>query len=107
MLQVFGDDGTHDAARSAAVRELLPALEAAYADPASHLDANTTQLAELLGAPAKSEYLRSCNAVARPKTPENPKGRPCGGDDGIWSYPSLTVYTFRADDGAEYLVDLE
>ncbi|MGN0078811.1 MAG: hypothetical protein ACI36V_08520 [Coriobacteriales bacterium] len=107
VLQVFGDDGTYDAARSAAVQELLPTLEAAYADPASHLDASTAQLAELLGAPAKSEYLRSCNAVARPKTPENPKGRPCGGDDGIWSYPSLTVYAFRADDGAEYLAGLE
>ncbi|MGN0072826.1 MAG: hypothetical protein ACI36W_03395 [Coriobacteriales bacterium] len=107
VLQVFGGDGSYDAERSAAVEELLPALRAAYEDPASHLDASVSQLLELLGAPAKSEYLRSCNTVARPKTPENPKGRPCGGDDGIWSYPNLTVCTFRADDGAEYLADFE
>ena len=106
-LQVFSLDGTYDAERSAAVQELLPGLQAAYEDPVGHLDASVERLRELLGEPAKSEYLRSCNAVPRPKTPENPKGRPCGGDDGIWSYPSLTVYTFRADDGAEYLAELE
>lgn len=107
VLQVFGADGAYDAERSAAVRELLPELQAAFAQPAAHLDASVERLRELLGEPGKTEYLRSCNTVARPKTPENPKGRPCGGDDGIWSYPSLTVYTFRADDGAEYLAELE
>lgn len=69
----------------------VPAAPTAMETALTFVDQDASLLAEALGEPLDKQYEASCSGP---------------GDDGIWSYDGLTVFTYR-ENGVETVVDAE
>ena len=69
----------------------VPAAPTALETALGFVDQDVFLLAEALGEPLDKQYEASCSGP---------------GDDGIWSYDGLTVFTYR-ENGVETVVDAE
>lgn len=69
----------------------VPAEPTAMETALTFVDQDASLLAEALGEPLDKQYEASCSGP---------------GDDGIWSYDGLTVFTYR-ENGVETVVDAE
>ena len=69
----------------------VPAAPTAMETALTFVDQDASLLAEALGEPLEKLYEASCSGP---------------GDDGIWSYDGLTVFTYR-ENGVETVVDAE
>ena len=69
----------------------VPAAPTALETALGFVDQDASLLAEALGEPLDKQYEASCSGP---------------GDDGIWSYDGLTVFTYR-ENGVETVVDAE
>ena len=69
----------------------VPAEPTALETALSFVDQDVSLLVEALGEPLDKQYEASCSGP---------------GDDGIWSYDGLTVFTYR-ENGVETVVDAE
>lgn len=69
----------------------VPAAPTAMETTLTFVDQDASLLAEALGEPLDKQYEASCSGP---------------GDDGIWSYEGLTVFTYR-ENGVETVVDAE
>ena len=69
----------------------VPAAPTAMETALTFVDQDASLLAKALGEPLDKQYEASCSGL---------------GDDGIWSYDGLTVFTYL-ENGAETVVDVE
>lgn len=69
----------------------VPAAPTALETALGFVDQDVSLLVEALGEPLDKQYEASCSGP---------------GDDGIWSYDGLTVFTYR-ENGVETVVDAE
>lgn len=83
-LCAYKANGAYDAAKTRQLRA------------AAKMEADATPLLALLGKPQKERYVVSCDFHM------TEDGELLPGKGGILTYPDLTVYTFKTDDGAVY-----
>lgn len=83
-LCAFKANGAYDAAKT---RQLRAAVK---------MDCDAAPLIALLGKPQKEEYVVSCDFHLTEDGDLQP------GKGGILTYPDLTIYTFKTEDGAVY-----
>lgn len=83
-LCAFKANGAYDAAKTRQLRA------------AAKMDCDATPLIALLGKPQKEEYVVSCDFHL------TEDGDLLPGKGGILTYPDLTIYTFKTEDGAVY-----